>query len=107
MSDNDFWHGDLRLLKVYQQSYYRDVQYRAWWHGQYNYAGTQGAIYNGFSDKAKHSPYKYGEYKDFTTELYAKASKPKITKENLEQEFRKQQIEQQAWLHNLLNKAKK
>lgn len=100
----EFWHGDLRLLKAYQQAYYRDVQYKAWWNGQYDFVGTNGAIYNGFSNKAKHTPFKYPQYEDFTEELFAKAKKPKITRENLETEFRKEQASQQQWLHELLSK---
>lgn len=104
MSLNEFWHGDLRLLTAYQKAYYRDVQYRAWWNGQYGFSGTSGAIYNGFGAKSKSSPYKYPEYEDIVPKLFEKAQKPKITKENLEYEFRQEQVRQQAWLHNLLSK---
>lgn len=99
MSLDDFWHGDLRLLKAYQQAYFRDVQYKAWWNGQYSFAGMSGAIYNNFNEKSKNQPFKYPKYEDFTEKLF---SEPKITKENLEYEFRKEQIRQQQWLHDIL-----
>lgn len=102
MTTHEFWHGDLRELKARQQAYYRDVQYRAWWNGQYGFSGTNGAIYNGFSTNAKNSPYKYPQYEDFTDKLFEQ--KTKITKENLEYEFRKQQVSQQQWLHEILNR---
>lgn len=101
MTDDEFWHKDLRILQTAQKAYYRDVQYRAWWIGQYEFSGTSGAIYNGFNEKAKNKPYEYPQYEDFTNELY---NKPKVTKENLETEFRQEMVKQQSWLHSILNK---
>lgn len=97
----EFWHEDVRLLKAYQKAYYRDVQYRAWWNGQYSFSGVGGAIHNSFNEKAKSNPYKYPEYEDFTEKLF---EKPKVTKENLEKEFRQEMVRQQAWLHDILNR---
>ena len=30
MSEYQFWHGDMRLLEVYQKAYYREKSYSAW-----------------------------------------------------------------------------
>ena len=85
----------MRLLDCYQKAYYRDKSFSAWCNGQYVFEGVSKAIYNGFgrtrkSEKAE----EYSQWKDPMERFDA----PKITKENVEEEFRKQQAEQNAWL---------
>ncbi len=94
---NEFWHGDMRLFEAYQKAYYRDKSFSAWYNGQYVFEGLNKAIYNGFgrqrkSDKAE----EYLPWKD----PMERFDKPVISKENVEEEFRKQQAQQNAWLFN-------
>lgn len=95
MSVEEFWHGDMRLLEAYQVSYFRKVSYEKWLEGQYNLLAFGVTISNAFAKKGSKQA-KYPEWKD----PMEKYSKPKITQENIEDEFRKQQVEQQAWLFN-------
>ena len=95
MTDDEFWHGDMRLLEIRQRAYYRKISYEKWLEGQYSAIAFSIAISNAFSKKGS-SQAKYPEWKDPMT----KNSKPKITEDNLEYEFRKQQAEQQNWLFN-------
>ena len=95
MSYQEFWHGDMRLLEVYQKAYYRDISYKAWVQGQYSQMAFGVVLSNAFAKKGARQA-EYPQWKDPFEKLY----KPKITKENLEQEFRKQQAELQSWLFN-------
>ncbi len=95
MTMHEFWHEDIRLLEVYQKAYYRNVSYSAWVQGQYNHIAHAVVMANAFAKKGQQKA-EYPEWKD-PMEKYLK---PKITKDNLEEEFRKQQAEQNAWLFN-------
>lgn len=101
---NEFWHGDMRLLTVYQKAYYRDKQYSAWWNGQYVQVGVYNAVFNNINAKTESDLKTYPKYEDFTEKLYARAEPKKITKENIEEEFRQEQLRQQQWVRNLLEK---
>lgn len=96
MTETQFWYGDIRLLEVYQKAYMRNVSYTAWLHGAYNFEANSKAVANGNRAKPSDPVLQYSEWKD---PVQVK-QKPKVTKDNLEQEFRKQQAEQQAWLFN-------
>ena len=95
MSPSQFWYGDMRLLKAYQHSYYSKISYEAWAFGQYNKVGYEVVMANAFAKKGA----KKAEYPQWSDPM-AKFAKPIITTENLEEEFRKQQVEQSAWLFN-------
>ena len=95
MSEYQFWHGDMRLLEVAQKAYYRDRSYTAWLQGQYNQVAYGVVMANAFAKKGSKQA-EYPQWKD----PFEKFNKPKITKNNLEEEFRKQQSMQQAWLFN-------
>ena len=95
MNEYQFWHGDMRLLEVYQKAYYRNTSYNAWLQGQYNQVAYGVVLSNAFAKKGSKQA-EYPQWKD----PFEKFNKPKITKENLEYEFRKQQLMQQAWLFN-------
>lgn len=95
MSESQFWYGDTRLLEVYQKAYYREKSYSAWLQGQYNQVAYGVVLSNAFAKKGSKQA-EYPQWKD----PFEKFSKPKITKDNLEYEFRKQQSMQQAWLFN-------
>ena len=63
--------------------------------GQHVFEGVSKAIYNGFGrKKSSDKSEQYDNWKD----PIKKFEKPKITKENAETEFRKQQAAQMAWL---------
>ena len=93
MTEKQFWYGDTRLLEVYRKAYTRNISYNAWLQGQQNYLAQSIALSNAFAKKGQ-KPIEYPQWKDPMQEVY----KPKIDKNNLEEEFRKKQSEQQAWL---------
>ena len=96
MSEYQFWHGDMRLLDVYQKAYMRNISYNAWLQGAYNFEAFSKATMNANRAKKSDPIQQYEQWVD----PMEKYSKPKITKDNLEEEFRKQQIEQNDWLFN-------
>lgn len=96
---DEFWHDDMRLLDIYQKAYLRNVSYTAWAQGQYAYIAFSTVMANAFAKKGK-PPQQYPAWIDPIEKL----QKPKITKDNIEQEFRKSQAQQAGWLHELLNK---
>lgn len=69
------------------------MSYTTWLQGQYNCVAFNTVLGNAFAKKGT-KPKDYPQWKDPIEKL----NKPKLTKENLEYEFRKQQIEQNAWL---------
>ena len=83
----------MRLLQVAEKAYYRDRSYAAWKNGQYTYAAFNTVMSNAFAKKGT-KQIEYPQWED----PYEETCKPKITKENIEDEFRKQQIMQQDWL---------
>ena len=85
----------MRLLEVAQKAYYRDRSYNAWLQGQYNQVAYGVVMSNAFAKKGSKQA-EYPQWKD----PFEKFNKTKITKDNLEEEFRKQQSMQQAWLFN-------
>ena len=85
----------MRLLEVAQKAYYREKSYSAWLQGQYNQVAYGVVLSNAFAKKGSKQA-EYPQWKD----PFEKFNKPKITKDNLEYEFRKQQSMQQAWLFN-------
>lgn len=95
-----FWHGDMRLLEVYQKAYLRNISYKAWCNGNYAMLGNSLVVAN-MSTKKGEELKEYPQWKDPIEQI---VDKPKITKENLEQEFRKQQVSQNDWLRNILKK---
>ena len=97
---DEFWHGDIRLFDAYRKAYIRDVCYKAWKQGDYNRIAFEIGAKNAMATKKSEHINDWIEFKDPLEKL----EKPKITNENLEQEFRKQQVLQNAWLHNILNK---
>jgi hypothetical protein len=93
MTEKEFWYGDMRLLSSYQKAYYTKISYESWLQGQYNYAAFSIVLGNAFAKKGA----KKIDYPKWENPM-KKFEKPKITSENLEEEFRKQQAEQNAWL---------
>lgn len=93
---DEFWHGDMRLLEAYQKAYYRDKNYTAWLQGSYSKVSVEMGVRNALAAKKKDRISEWVELKD----PMEKFSKPKITEDNLENEFRKQQANQQDWLFN-------
>lgn len=93
MSVHDFWHGDIDLLRVYEKAYIRHISLMAWYQGYYNYIAYGVNMQNMWKKKGSKNA-EFPKYAD-PMERY---DKPIITTENLEEEFRKQQIAQQSWL---------
>lgn len=96
MSLDDFWHGDMRLLNVYQKAYLRDRDYSAWANGQYANIAFSVVMANAFSKKGQ-SKAEYPKYSDPIDKIEKKKRSANFDKEY---EFRKQQAEQQMWLVN-------
>lgn len=96
MNEYQFWHGDMRLLEVYQKAYYRNTSYSAWLIGARVFEANSKISANENRQRKSDKVEQYSEWKD----PFEKFNKPKITKDNLEYEFRKQQSMQQAWLFN-------
>ena len=83
----------MRLLEVAQKAYYRDRYYTAWVQGQYNQVAYSIVMSNAFAKKGQKQA-EYPQWKD----PFEKFNKPKITKDNLDEEFRKEQARQHDWL---------
>ncbi len=95
---HEFWHGDMRLLECYQKAYLRNVSYTGWLNGKYNYLAFSTVMANAFANKGT-SPKNYIDWQDPIEKL---APKKELTKEQREQTFRQEQIEQQQWLNGFL-----
>jgi hypothetical protein len=95
MPVDEFWYGDMRLLAAYQKAFIRNQSYNAWLQGKYSFTGHSIAMANAFAKKGA----KREEFPDWK-DPFEKFERRKITEENLESEFRKQQAEQNAWLFN-------
>lgn len=96
---NEFWHGDMRLLEVYQKAYLRNVSYTAWLNGNYAMVAHSLSLSNAFAKKGE----KTKEFPQWQDPI-PKISRVKITKENREIEARKEQLRQNAWFANMLHK---
>ena len=93
MTEEQFWYGDIRLLKVYQKAYLNNVSYVAWYNGMYNRIAVEIGAKNALVTKKKDRIDDWIEYNSPNKQI-----KPKITIENIEMEFRKQQVEINSWL---------
>ena len=98
MPIDEFWHGDLRLLEAYQKAYTRDKSYTAWLNGAYIFEASNKAVSNGNRTKKSDPVEQYADWKDPIPK-----KKKIITQENLEEEFRNEQFNQNAWIHNMLH----
>lgn len=91
---DEFWHGDVRLLEAYQKAYMRNVSYTAWFNGMYNRIAVEIGAKNALiTKKSEH----IDTWIDFVDPVI-KTIDDGITKENLEEHYRVQQAEQNAWL---------
>jgi hypothetical protein len=95
MPTSEFWYGDTRLLGVYQKAFIRNQSYNAWLQGQYNATAFGIVLANSFAKKGA----KLAEYPEWKDPI----PKPPTTKKQQEQKFRKSQVEQNLWLHNMIN----
>lgn len=96
---NEFWHGDLRLLEAYQKAYIRDKSYTAWLNGARIFEANSKVSANANRTKKTDKVEQYDDWRDPIS-----TKKKKITEENLESEFRKEQFGQNSWLHDIMNK---
>lgn len=99
MSEYQFWHGDVRLLSIYQKAYIRNQSYTAWWQGQYSCVAFGIVLENAFKKKGAKAE-SYPEYKD----AFEKFERKKLTKEEKEKQFRDMQIQQSNWINYILKK---
>ena len=82
----------MRLLTVYQKAYLSHTSYLCWLQGYYNNVAHSIALANAFGKKGTPAV-KYPQWENPTEKLF----KPKLNKESVELEYRKQQAEQQSW----------
>jgi hypothetical protein len=99
MTPEQFWHDDLRLLEVYQKAYLRHTSYMAWLNGQYDNIAFSVVMANAFAKKGSNRA-EYPKWQDPINVI----QKPKITKNNIEQEFRNLQLNQTNWLKSRYSK---
>lgn len=97
---DEFWHGDLRLLEVYQKAYLRDKSYTAWLIGAKVFEADSKVSYNANRTKKSDKVEQYDDWKD----PIPSKRKNTFTRDNAEQEFRDSQVRQNAWLHNMMHK---
>jgi hypothetical protein len=95
---DEFWHGDLRLLEAYQKAYRRDKSYTAWINGAFFFEASSKVSANANRTKITDKVHQYDEWKDPIN------TKQKVTEEEFEEDFRQTQINQNAWLHDMLKK---
>lgn len=100
MTEHEFWHGDMRSLSAHRKAFIKRMHYLSWICGGSNKLAFELALGTAFS-KTK----TVTKYPEFVDPIERARKRPKITKDNLEIEFRKQQARQQMWLHDLLNKG--
>ena len=79
MTEEQFWHGDLRLLQVYQKSYYRNLYYQAYISGFYNNIAVSVSLGNAFRKKGQ-KPIAYPEKPIDPFEKTEKLNNEKIEK---------------------------
>lgn len=99
MTEKEFWHSDMRLLDAYRKAFIRKTSYVAWLSGYYNNVGFEIGLSNLMAKKGQPRA-KFPKFND----PIEHEKKPKITEENIEFEFRKQQAKQQSWFHDLIHK---
>lgn len=106
MTEQQFWHGDLRLLEVYQKAYIRDRAEKAYLQAQYQAVATEVAVSNVLATKKsdKKSFSEIVAYVDPIEKITQK--KEPLTTKNLEVKFRQDMIEQQQWLKSILTSKK-
>ena len=94
MPVNEFWYGDVRLLKAYQIAYYRDRYFTAWLQGQYDQAAFGVVVANAFGSKGS----KKAEYPKWVDPMTKYTKSNKTNKDN-----NAEQRKQVEWFANLLS----
>lgn len=99
MSIDDFWHKDKRLFDAYQKAYYTGLYEKCWVQGLYFDISLNNLARNILAKKGS-KPLQYPDkpFNPFTDK------KPKVTKENLEENFRQLMADNSNWLKQMLNK---
>lgn len=100
MSVEEFWHGDIRLMKAYKVAYERNSHYTSWLNGARVFEAVSKAIFNGFGRKQGQSPEQFGDFKD---PCETKQEKPIITESNIDEIHLQQQLEGQNFLMQYMN----
>lgn len=89
----------MRCLEARQKAYMRDKSYTAWLNGARMFEVNSKVTANANRTKKSDKVEQYDDWKD-----PFENKKKKITQENLESEFRKEQFNQNSWLHDMLSK---
>ena len=87
----------MRLLEAYRIAYTRNVSYTAWVNGQYNNIAFSIAYGNAWA-KNKSDIKEFPAWQD----PIEKQEKTIVTKDNLEQEFRKRHLQTNQFINSLL-----
>lgn len=96
LSEKDFWHGDMRLLEVYQKAYFRDKSYTAWINGYQNFIAQICAL-SRLGAKSKKDWAEYPKYEEPFNE------KSHISEKISEHKAKEEQLRQNAWFSNILH----
>lgn len=98
---DEFWYGDMRLLEAYQKAYYRNVCFNAWKIGDYMREAVYIGAHNALATKKSEMITKWVEFTDPMEKLF----KPKISKEDMEVEFRKRQAQDWEFVQKILHRS--
>lgn len=100
MTDEQYWHGDPKLLQIYYEVYMQRIHQEAHIYGYYQYKALEVALYNALSglDGKRHKPLEYLQKPLITAERNNTQS---ITKENVVAKNRQGLQYQNNWLNSL------
>jgi hypothetical protein len=96
---DEFWHGDMRLLKAYQVAYFKKASFEAWQNGFYSNVAVSLALGNAFAKKGA-KPEKYPKWQDPTETMQEKVAVPK----DINERFRIEQLSTNAWLSQAMKR---
>ena len=94
----DFWHGDMRELDAYRIAYTRDVSYNNWVNGQYVKLAFEIAYSNCWAKNVGDRR----NYINWEDPIKPDEKQSVVTKDNLEEEYRKRLSNTNEWLNAII-----
>lgn len=91
---NEFWYGEISLLKAYEKAYYRNATYMAWVQGDYFMVAVEKAVRNSLAMKKEQIDRKWIDYVDPIDRLL---------NQKTEKDNKVEQQNQEEWFFNLFN----
>lgn len=99
MTEEQYWHGEPKLLEAYYKTWLESEHQKAHIQGYYYFVAISTALSNAFREKNK-KVIPYMEKPLITAENW---NKKKITQENLDEEYKKELNYQIDWVNRLSN----